>query len=94
MYVYVCVCVCVYVCVCAMCVCVYVCVQVNLLMETLGKCVPHYIRCIKPNNVKRSGVFEDQLCMHQVRYLGLYENVRVRRAGFAFRCTFQRFLKR
>jgi myosin-1 len=31
---------------------------------------------------------------HQVRYLGLLENVRVRRAGFAFRQEYDRFLWR
>jgi myosin-1 len=30
----------------------------------------------------------------QVQYLGLLENVRVRRAGFAFRAPFDRFLQR
>ena len=33
-------------------------------------------------------------CLHQVRYLGLQENIRVRRAGFAFRREFDKFLKR
>jgi myosin-1 len=31
---------------------------------------------------------------HQVRYLGLKENVRVRRAGFAYRRQFDKFLWR
>ena len=31
---------------------------------------------------------------HQVEYLGLKENIRVRRAGFAFRREFAKFLKR
>ena len=31
---------------------------------------------------------------HQVEYLGLKENIRVRRAGFAFRREFGKFLKR
>ena len=68
--------------------------QVNVLMDTLSNCTPHYIRCIKPNNEKRAGLFDDALTLHQVRYLGLLENVRVRRAGFAFRMTFTRFLAR
>jgi len=51
-------------------------------------------RCIKPNNVKRSGVFTPDLVRHQVRYLGLLENVRVRRAGYAYRQTYEECLKR
>lgn len=30
----------------------------------------------------------------QVRYLGLMENIRVRRAGYAFRLEYERFLER
>jgi myosin-1 len=33
------------------------------------------------------------LC-YKVRYLGLQENIRVRRAGFAFRREFDKFLRR
>ena len=68
--------------------------QVNSLMHALEQCQPHYIRCIKSNNQKKAMVFEDELVLHQVKYLGLLENVRVRRAGFAFRETFERFLGR
>ena len=32
--------------------------------------------------------------LHQCEYLGLKENVRVRRAGFAYRRPFDKFLKR
>lgn len=31
---------------------------------------------------------------HQVKYLGLMENLRVRRAGFAYRRTYEMFLER
>jgi len=63
-------------------------------MAKLLSCEPHYIRCIKPNDDKKSGVFNEERIRHQVRYLGLVENVRVRRAGFAFRMPFEKFLKR
>lgn len=36
-------------------------------MDTLAKSRPHYIRCIKPNDQKRSGLFQDALNLHQVR---------------------------
>lgn len=32
--------------------------------------------------------------MHQVKYLGLMENLRVRRAGFAYRRPYEQFLQR
>ena len=45
----------------------------------------HDFRCIKPNELKSPSAFDDQRVIHQISYLGLLENVRVRRAGFAFR---------
>ncbi|XP_037079375.1 unconventional myosin-If-like [Pollicipes pollicipes] len=68
--------------------------QANILMDTLMKSTPHYIRCIKPNETKRAGDWEESRVKHQVEYLGLKENIRVRRAGFAYRRPFDKFLKR
>jgi len=55
---------------------------------------PYYVRCIKPNEEKSPKEFNYERCKHQVLYLGLLENVRVRRAGFAFRMPYDRFLLR
>jgi len=66
----------------------------NALMSTLTQCTPHYIRCIKPNDVKKPGVWDHERVRHQCQYLGLLENVKVRRAGFAYRAPFDRFLRR
>ncbi|XP_008940377.1 PREDICTED: unconventional myosin-Id-like, partial [Merops nubicus] len=55
---------------------------------------PYYVRCIKPNDKKSPQLFDEERCRHQVEYLGLLENVRVRRAGFAFRQTYGKFLHR
>uniref|UniRef100_A0A4W4GFC1 Osteoclast-stimulating factor 1 n=1 Tax=Electrophorus electricus TaxID=8005 RepID=A0A4W4GFC1_ELEEL len=68
--------------------------QANELVDTLMKCTPHYIRCIKPNETKRPRDWEESRVKHQVEYLGLRENIRVRRAGFAYRRVFQKFLQR
>uniref|UniRef100_A0A8C5R4E2 Myosin IE n=1 Tax=Leptobrachium leishanense TaxID=445787 RepID=A0A8C5R4E2_9ANUR len=68
--------------------------QANDLVQTLMKCTPHYIRCIKPNESKKPRDWEDNRVKHQVEYLGLRENIRVRRAGYAYRRIFQKFLIR
>ncbi|KAI6202474.1 hypothetical protein M3Y96_00952800 [Aphelenchoides besseyi] len=68
--------------------------QANQLVDSLMRCSPSYVRCIKPNENKRALEFDDQRVKHQVRYLGLKENVRVRRAGFAYRRQFDKFLWR
>jgi myosin-1 len=52
------------------------------------------VRCIKPNDNKQPGVLDEQRVRHQIRYLGLVENIRVRRAGFANRQTYERFFHR
>lgn len=37
---------------------------------------------------------DESLVKHQIKYLGLVENVRVRRAGFAYRREFSKFMQR
>ncbi|XP_060124405.1 unconventional myosin-Ic isoform X2 [Zootoca vivipara] len=64
------------------------------LMEILMSKDPSYIRCIKPNDAKQAGRFDEVLIRHQVKYLGLMENLRVRRAGFAYRRKYEVFLQR
>lgn len=68
--------------------------SLNNLMNILVDKEPSYIRCIKPNDRKQAAVFNTDLVRHQVKYLGLMENLRVRRAGFAYRRTYELFLKR
>ncbi|ELK34598.1 Myosin-Ie [Myotis davidii] len=68
--------------------------QANDLVSTLMKCTPHYIRCIKPNETKKPRDWEESRVKHQVEYLGLKENIRVRRAGYAYRRIFKKFLQR
>ncbi|NXC28641.1 MYO1A protein, partial [Campylorhamphus procurvoides] len=68
--------------------------SVALLMKNLYSKNPNYIRCIKPNDTKSAMVFTPELVLGQVRYLGLLENVRVRRAGYAFRQLYGPFLQR
>uniref|UniRef100_A0A3Q3FUC3 Myosin IHb n=1 Tax=Labrus bergylta TaxID=56723 RepID=A0A3Q3FUC3_9LABR len=64
------------------------------LTEILLSKEPWYVRCIKPNEAKQPGRFDDVLIRHQVKYLGLMEHLRVRRAGFAYRRKYEIFLQR
>lgn len=68
--------------------------SLNKLMEILMCKEPSYIRCIKPNDLQSPGQFDEELVRHQVKYLGLMENLRVKRAGFAYRRTYEMFLQR
>lgn len=66
----------------------------NDLVATLMKAEPSYIRTIKPNENKSPTEYNDANVLHQIKYLGLQENVRIRRAGFAYRQTFDKFVER
>ncbi|KAG7260889.1 hypothetical protein CRUP_005107 [Coryphaenoides rupestris] len=68
--------------------------SVGTLMKNLQTKNPNYIRCVKPNDKKASHIFTESLVRHQVAYLGLMENVRVRRAGYAFRQAYDPCLER
>ncbi|CAK9304238.1 unnamed protein product [Gordionus sp. m RMFG-2023] len=54
----------------------------------------YYIRCLKPNEDKKAGYFNEINVEHQVMYLGLMENIRVCRSGYAYRKQYELFLKR
>ncbi|PYH41241.1 class I myosin myoA [Aspergillus saccharolyticus JOP 1030-1] len=66
----------------------------NDLVATLMKAQPSYIRTIKPNDNKAPREYNVGNVLHQIKYLGLQENVRIRRAGFAYRQTFDKFVER
>ncbi|XP_072117755.1 unconventional myosin-Ib isoform X2 [Mobula birostris] len=68
--------------------------SVATLMKNLLTKNPNYIRCIKPNDRKAPLIFTDALVCHQIRYLGLMENVHVRRAGYAFKQPYEHCLER
>nr|XP_023502733.1 unconventional myosin-Ih isoform X1 [Equus caballus] len=68
--------------------------SLSSLLEILTSKEPSYIRCIKPNEKKQPSQFDDFLIRHQVKYLGLMEHLRVRRAGFAYRRKYEHFLQR
>mmetsp|Transcript_10766 Transcript_10766/g.16368 ORF Transcript_10766/g.16368 Transcript_10766/m.16368 type:complete len:1196 (-) Transcript_10766:132-3719(-) len=69
-------------------------VQCNELVNALMQCSPHYVRCIKSNDQKRALNIDVKRVQHQSKYLGLCENIKVRRAGFAYRAEYHRFLER
>lgn len=41
--------------------------QLQSLMETLNSTEPHYVRCVKPNNLLKPAVFENINIMQQLR---------------------------
>ncbi|XP_062822649.1 unconventional myosin-Ih [Anolis carolinensis] len=68
--------------------------SLSSLIEILMSKEPSYIRCIKPNDDKEPDKFDNSIIRHQVKYLGLMEHLRVKRAGFAYRRKYEHFLNR
>jgi len=59
--------------------------SLNNLMKTINNTSPHYIRCIKPNDLNRSGIFDRVRVNDQLKYSGILEAVKVARAGYPIR---------
>ncbi|XP_015589004.1 myosin-VIIa [Cephus cinctus] len=68
--------------------------SLELLMTTLGSCNPFFVRCIKPNVEQIPSSFDRALCCRQLRYSGMMETARIRRAGYPIRYNHVEFVHR
>ena len=68
--------------------------QLALLMAKIDSTKPHYIRCIKPNDLNRPDSLDRLRTTEQLRYGGVLEAVRVARAGFPVRLSHAEFYGR
>nr|XP_057906331.1 unconventional myosin-XV isoform X2 [Doryrhamphus excisus] len=64
------------------------------LVDKMERCNPFFVRCIKPNNTKHPGAFEDDLVKGQLRHSGIMETIRIRKEGYPVRMPFSVFLFR
>ncbi|XP_072980214.1 myosin-17-like isoform X3 [Typha angustifolia] len=68
--------------------------QLQSLMDTLNSTEPHYIRCVKPNNLLKPSIFEKFNISQQLRCNGVLEAIRISCAGYPTRKTFREFIHR
>ncbi|KAM7485326.1 hypothetical protein LguiA_001335 [Lonicera macranthoides] len=68
--------------------------QLQSLLETLSATEPHYVRCVKPNNLLKPSIFENENVLQQLRCGGVLEAIRISCAGFPTRKTFDEFIYR
>ena len=45
-------------------------ITLGALLNNLGAKMPHYVRCLSPNNSKQPGIFELSRIQHQLAYQG------------------------
>jgi myosin heavy subunit len=64
------------------------------LMDRMGKCYPHFVRCLKPNGKKKPVIWELDLVTRQLRYAGVLETIKIRKLGYSFRMEFGDFVRR
>ncbi|KAL0390932.1 UNVERIFIED_CONTAM: Myosin-9 [Sesamum calycinum] len=68
--------------------------QLQQLMDTLNSTEPHYIRCVKPNNLFKSSIFDNANVMEQLRCGGVLEAIRISCSGYPTHRTFEEFIRR
>ncbi|CAH2038926.1 unnamed protein product [Thlaspi arvense] len=68
--------------------------QLQSLLESLSTTEPHYIRCVKPNNLLKPEIFENTNILHQLKCGGVMEAIRISCAGYPTRKPFNEFLTR
>jgi myosin-5 len=68
--------------------------QLLLLRRRIDGTHPHYIRCLKPNDQLQPDRFDRNIVVDQLRCGGILEAIRVSRAGFPHRYTFDHFVSR
>lgn len=64
------------------------------LITTMSATTPHFVRCIKTNMVLMPALFDSPQVLRQLKYAGVMEALRVRRAGYPTRLAFREFLLR
>eukprot|EP00928_Gymnodinium_smaydae_P012440 TRINITY_DN14509_c0_g1_i8.p1 TRINITY_DN14509_c0_g1~~TRINITY_DN14509_c0_g1_i8.p1 ORF type:complete len:2518 (-),score=674.12 TRINITY_DN14509_c0_g1_i8:177-7640(-) len=68
--------------------------SLNQLVTKLNAAEPNFIRCIKPNEEKTPGGFNAVMIMEQLRLSGVFETVKIRKAGYLMRPIAVDFLRR
>ena len=57
------------------------------LMNNLHSTHPHFVRCIIPNEIKKSGHSDSPLIMHQLTCNGVLEGIRICQLGLPNKVT-------
>ncbi|XP_058837161.1 unconventional myosin-XV [Topomyia yanbarensis] len=64
------------------------------LLQSMAKCNPWFVRCVKPNNDKQALRMDMPCVLQQLRYLGMLDTIKIRQRGYPVRLRFQHFVER
>lgn len=68
--------------------------SLKILRTRIDATMPHYVRCLKPNDGLEPDHFDPKNIVEQLRYCGVLEAVRVSRAGYPTRYPHEVFVTR
>ena len=61
------------------------------LVRELKSCQCNYIRCLKPNELKKEFFITPMFLFNQIKYLGIFDTIKVRKEGFPIRIEYNKF---
>jgi myosin-15 len=68
--------------------------SLNNLLYVMSKCKPWFVRCLKPNNLKKANSFEATVVLEQLCYTGMLETIRIRKTGYPIRYKYDKFVRK
>jgi myosin heavy subunit len=68
--------------------------QLDELLKMLGQSNPRYVKCIKPNSIKRPRIFESLDVNRQLLSAGVLESIKIRKQGYSVRRSKEEFVRR
>eukprot|EP01114_Cavostelium_apophysatum_P003447 TRINITY_DN1333_c0_g1_i2.p1 TRINITY_DN1333_c0_g1~~TRINITY_DN1333_c0_g1_i2.p1 ORF type:complete len:1215 (-),score=439.37 TRINITY_DN1333_c0_g1_i2:120-3764(-) len=68
--------------------------QLNHLMTELNSTISHFVRCIKPNELQKPGIFDGESVMTQLQYNGMCTALELMQIGFPTRISFDELYAR
>ncbi|XP_059051494.1 unconventional myosin-XV [Achroia grisella] len=68
--------------------------SLHQLLESMSRCNPWFVRCIKPNTEKSPMKFDMPCVLAQLRYTGMLDTIKIRQTGYPIRIPFQNFVDR
>lgn len=66
--------------------------SLSALMIRMNRCLPHFVRCIKPNPDKLPKKYVGEMVRKQLKYTGMLQTIEMRREGYPDRKTFRELL--